>query len=115
MKRKWLWVLIALVVLLLAAAPAGLEPYPYFMHIAIVALFYAILASSWSLLAGYAGQFSFAHMAFMAIGAYAIGANKGYLYVRGEYPLAERCPILRRATSSAPRDRAATARRRRRA
>jgi NADH-quinone oxidoreductase subunit F len=24
----------------------------------------------------------------MAIGAYAIGANKGYLYVRGEYPLA---------------------------
>jgi branched-chain amino acid transport system permease protein len=70
MNRKWLWVLIALVVLLLAAAPAGLEPYPYFMHIAIVALFYAILASSWSLLAGYAGQFSFAHMAFMAIGAY---------------------------------------------
>ena len=33
----------------------------------------AILASSWSLLAGYAGQFSFGHMAFMAIGAYGTG------------------------------------------
>ena len=73
MNRKWLWGLIALAVLLLVAAPAGLEPYPYIMHIAIVALFYAILASSWSLLAGYAGQFSFAHMAFMALGAYTAG------------------------------------------
>lgn len=43
----------------------------YLMHLAITSLFYAILASSWSLLAGYAGQFSFGHMAFMAIGAYA--------------------------------------------
>ena len=32
-----------------------------------------MLASSWALLAGYAGQFSFAHMAFMAIGAYTAG------------------------------------------
>jgi len=43
MNRKWLWGLIGLVVLLLAAAPVGLEPYPYIMHIAIVAFFYAIL------------------------------------------------------------------------
>jgi branched-chain amino acid transport system permease protein len=74
MNRKWLlWGLIALAVFLLAAAPLGLEAYPYIMHIAIVAFFYAILASSWSLLAGYAGQFSFAHMAFMALGAYGAG------------------------------------------
>ena len=74
MNRKWLlWGLIALAVFLLVAAPVGLEPYPYIMHIAIVAFFYAILASSWSLLAGYAGQFSFAHMAFMALGAYTAG------------------------------------------
>ncbi len=45
----------------------------YFMHLAITAFFYAILASSWSLLAGYAGQFSFGHMAFMAIGGYTSG------------------------------------------
>ena len=73
MNRKWLWGLMAVGVLLLIAAPAVLEPYPYVMHIAIVAFFYAILASSWSLLAGYAGQFSFGHMAFMAIGAYTAG------------------------------------------
>jgi len=59
--------------LLLIVAPVTLQSRPYIMHIAIVAFFYAILASSWSLLAGYAGQFSFAHMAFMAIGAYTTG------------------------------------------
>jgi branched-chain amino acid transport system permease protein len=37
------------------------------------AFFYAILASSWSLLAGTAGQFSFLHMGVMAIGAYTSG------------------------------------------
>jgi branched-chain amino acid transport system permease protein len=46
---------------------------PYWLHVLIVAYFYAILASSWSLLAGYAGQFSFGHMAFMTIGAYTTG------------------------------------------
>jgi branched-chain amino acid transport system permease protein len=79
MNRKWLWGLIGLAVLLLVAAPVGLEPYPYLMHIAIIAFFYAILASSWSLLAGYSGQFSFAHMAFMALGAYAAGLFGKYV------------------------------------
>jgi branched-chain amino acid transport system permease protein len=46
---------------------------PYQMHVLIVGYYFAILASSWALLAGYAGQFSFAHMAFMAIGAYTAG------------------------------------------
>ncbi|MDH3944077.1 MAG: branched-chain amino acid ABC transporter permease [Anaerolineae bacterium] len=45
----------------------------YTLHVWIVAFFYAILASSWALLSGYAGQFSFAHMAFMGIGAYTSG------------------------------------------
>ncbi|MFQ5438624.1 MAG: branched-chain amino acid ABC transporter permease, partial [Paracoccaceae bacterium] len=44
--------------------------YDYVMHIFIIAFFYAILASSWSMLAGYAGQFSFGHMGFMGIGSY---------------------------------------------
>ena len=42
----------------------------YSLHVMIVAFYYAILASSWSLLAGYAGKLSFAHSAFSAIGAY---------------------------------------------
>ena len=44
--------------------------YDYIMHIFIIGFFYAILASSWSMLAGYAGQFSFGHMGFMGIGSY---------------------------------------------
>jgi branched-chain amino acid transport system permease protein len=74
MNRKWLsWGLAAALVLVLIAMGVVLESNPYWMHIAIVAFFYAILASSWSLLAGYAGQFSFGHMAFMAIGGYSAG------------------------------------------
>jgi branched-chain amino acid transport system permease protein len=69
----WVWILAILGIVLLLAAPIGLYSNPYFMHIATIAFFYAILASSWSLLAGYAGQFSFAHMAFMGIGAYTAG------------------------------------------
>jgi len=72
-RTKWLWGLAVLGALLLVFAPAALESRPYIMHIAIVAFFYAILASSWSLLAGQAGQFSFGHMAFMAVGAYTTG------------------------------------------
>ncbi len=53
--------------------------YDFIMHLWITAFFYAILASSWSLLAGYAGQFSFAHMAFMAIGAYTAALYGNYI------------------------------------
>ena len=42
----------------------------YWMHVAIIAMFYGILTSSWSLLAGYAGLFSLGHMAFASIGGY---------------------------------------------
>ena len=55
--------------------------YNYIMHLWITAFFYAILASSWSLLAGYAGQFSFGHMAFMALGAYGTGMFSNYVYL----------------------------------
>jgi branched-chain amino acid transport system permease protein len=53
--------------------------YDFVMHLWITAFFYAILASSWSLLAGYAGQFSFGHMAFMAIGAYGTALFGNYV------------------------------------
>lgn len=72
-QKRVQWIATGVAVLFLLLFPFLFELQPYFVHIAIVALFYAILASSWSLLAGYAGQFSFAHMAFMAIGAYTSG------------------------------------------
>src|SRR5262249_3767622 len=40
---------------------------PYWMHVAIIAMFWAILAASWSLLAGYTGLFSLSHMAFASV------------------------------------------------
>lgn len=58
-------------VLLMLILPLFIQS--YWLHVLITAYFYAILASSWALLAGYGGQFSFAHMAFMAIGAYVGG------------------------------------------
>lgn len=72
MRRQSLisWIAGTLTVVGLLAAPIWFGSSPYLMHLAITGFFYAILASSWSLLAGYAGQFSFGHMAFMAIGAY---------------------------------------------
>ena len=75
-----------LLVLFFAAFPFiyGGADYDYIMHICITAFFYAILASSWSMLAGYAGQFSFGHMGFMGIGAYTTALFCHYLYISPE-------------------------------
>ncbi len=42
----------------------------YWLYVAIIALYYAILSSSWAMLAGQVGIISFAHAAFAAVGAY---------------------------------------------
>lgn len=42
----------------------------YILHIFILICFYAVLAQSWDLLFGYTGITSFAHAAFVGIGAY---------------------------------------------
>ena len=42
----------------------------YWLHVAIIAMYYGILAASWSLLAGYVGLFSLSHTAFASIGGY---------------------------------------------
>jgi branched-chain amino acid transport system permease protein len=65
------WIAAAVMVALLALLPRVLAP--YWVIVVTGAFFYAIMASSWSLLAGIAGQFSFAHMAFAGIGAYTAG------------------------------------------
>ena len=64
------FILLAFIVLALAYAP---HLNAYWMHVAIIAMFYGILAASWSLLAGYAGLFSLGHMAFASIGGYTSG------------------------------------------
>ncbi len=76
----------ALFLLFFAAFPflysAG--DYDYVMHVIIIAFFYAILASSWSMLAGYAGQFSFGHMGFMGIGSYTTALLLHYVHFAPE-------------------------------
>jgi branched-chain amino acid transport system permease protein len=42
----------------------------YWLYVAIISLYYAILASSWAMLAGQVGIISFAHAAFAGVGAY---------------------------------------------
>jgi branched-chain amino acid transport system permease protein len=46
---------------------------PYILHIAILSMLFAIVASNWDLTLGYAGVFNFAHIAFFGIGAYTSG------------------------------------------
>lgn len=71
------WFLAGIVFIFTLTIPLFLET--YWLHVIIIAYFYALLSSSWSLLAGYAGQFSFGHMAFMAIGGYTTGLLGRYL------------------------------------
>jgi branched-chain amino acid transport system permease protein len=62
----------------IAVATALLALPPFFaggftLHLLTTGLYYTILAASWNLLAGFTGQFSLAHHAFAAIGAYTSG------------------------------------------
>ncbi len=43
----------------------------YLLHILVMVCLYAILASSFNLLIGFAGLFALSHAAFYALGAYA--------------------------------------------
>jgi len=56
----------------------------YWLHVAIMSLYYALLASSWTMLAGFAGQFSFATMALSGIGAY----TSALLVINFQIPMA---------------------------
>ena len=73
--------LVGIIFLLIFPFVYSSSNYDFVMHLWITAFFYAILASSWSLLAGYAGQFSFGHMAFMAIGAYGTALFGNYVRI----------------------------------
>jgi len=56
-------------VILLAIFPVLVQD-PYFLHIMIIALVFSVLATSWNLIVGYIGIFSFGHHAFFGIGGY---------------------------------------------
>ncbi len=60
---------VALLVVL--ATVPGWVTSPYYLHIAIMAAIFSILALSMNLLLGYTGQLSLGHAAFFGIGAYA--------------------------------------------
>jgi branched-chain amino acid transport system permease protein len=60
-------VIIAIVVGLASPVVIG---HPYVLHLASLALIWALLAASWDLLSGYTGQVSFGHAGFFAAGAY---------------------------------------------
>jgi branched-chain amino acid transport system permease protein len=79
------WMRRALVIV--TAAAALYAPIPiasdYVLHVLITSMYYTMLAASWNLLAGFTGQFSLAHQAFAAIGAY----TSGLLMVRYDLPI----------------------------
>lgn len=65
MKKIALLVAFALVLLVL---PVFLDR--YFLHIFIMIYLFAFLSTSWNVMGGYVGSFSFGHTAFFGIGAY---------------------------------------------
>ena len=67
-----------------AAAALALVPAlagDFTLHMLTTSCYYTILAASWNLLAGFTGQFSLAHQAFAAIGAYTSGLLIRYFAV----------------------------------
>ena len=68
-RRSAITILVATALLLLLPLLVS----SFTLHVLTVAFYYVILAASWNLLAGYMGQFSLAHHAFAAVGAYTSG------------------------------------------
>jgi len=61
------WILLALTIVL-AILPRWLSN--FHISLMILVLYWAYLGNSWNIMGGYAGQFSFGHVAFFGIGAY---------------------------------------------
>ena len=68
-RRSALTIVVAALLLALVPLVVG----SFVLHVFTIAFYYVILATSWNLLAGYTGQFSLAHHAFAAVGAYTSG------------------------------------------
>jgi branched-chain amino acid transport system permease protein len=73
MERGWIR---ATALWAVATGVLALLPYvvsEFALHVLAITAYYAILACSWNLLAGYTGRFSLAQQSFAAIGAYTTG------------------------------------------
>ncbi len=81
-RRKLGYALLGLLIIFFLWFPNDSSQSNYTKTVFISGFFYAIMSSSWALLAGIAGQFSFGHMAFMGIGAYVAGliARDGLMF-----------------------------------
>ena len=66
-------VLVLVVAIAIALIPIVDERSFNLQRITFFLLWYAILASSWNMIGGYAGQISFGHAAFLGMGAYVTG------------------------------------------
>lgn len=64
------WVMPALLVTGAGIVLPWLLPSSYYLHIAILTLWYAYLATAWNIAGGYAGQPSFGHSIFVGSGGY---------------------------------------------
>ena len=72
-RRRLGYIVLGVIILFFLWFPNDTSQSNYAKTVFISGFFYAIMSSSWALLAGIAGQFSFGHMAFMGIGAYVAG------------------------------------------
>ena len=68
MKPLWAWVSGAAALALAVIAPSFLEN--HHIHVLIQILLFAYVSYCWNILGGFAGQLSFGHGLFMAVGAY---------------------------------------------
>lgn len=66
--RRQFFLTLAALAVIAALLPLGLGE--FYVHVVAIGFFYVMLAISWNLLAGYAGQLSLAHHAFAAVGGY---------------------------------------------
>jgi branched-chain amino acid transport system permease protein len=69
---NWKKIAVALILLFMAAYPLA-HGNSYIMHLFIVFFLWAVVASNWNLLMGYAGIFSLGNIAFFIMGSYISG------------------------------------------
>jgi len=66
------WPLIGICTVIAALVPSVIQS-PHWLHVLNITLYYILLTSSWNLMMGYTGLFSFAHTALAAVGGYGSG------------------------------------------
>jgi branched-chain amino acid transport system permease protein len=66
-------VVVLIIAVVLAAIPSNDRQFANLQRLTFFVLWYAIMASAWNIVGGYAGQVSFGHAAFLGTGAYVTG------------------------------------------